>query len=209
MGISFSHMSTEESETQIFSESVEMAGNSYDNNTSDINEDEFYETSEGQVTRDREQEMLEFKKQLAVKREQRREIIAKHREEKEILKKTLNIEIQAKEITLEENKKLKEILKQHNIAYDDIEINNEEDTNIMTIVKKLQEELEVFKENNKILRKELAESNLSLQSANSDIANLNFQNIESMKHIKALKEVVTVSKTMIGLREQQLHEVNT
>ncbi|GBP71994.1 hypothetical protein EVAR_38673_1 [Eumeta japonica] len=153
----------------------------------------------------RTREMIAFKEQLAIKREQRRAILARHRAEKESLKKCLENEQKARRDLSEENKLLRELLMKHDIDID-LSYREKEEVSIHDTIKSMREEFDVLRENNKRLRKELAESNLSLQQTNTDLTSLQCQNIEFTKQISALKEVITVSKTMIKLREQQLNE---
>lgn len=206
MGVASSR-SVATGEVDIGSESETMAENLTSNDdVVDIDEDEFYDTSQELPPRNVNHEIEEFNKQLALKREQRREVLAKHREEKENLKKNLAFEREAKREVNEENRRLKELLKVHNIEVPD-EILASEDSDIRATIAQMQEEFEKLRDSNNRLRRDLAEANLSLQSANSDIASLNRYNVESTKQINALKEVISVSKTMINLREQQLNEV--
>lgn len=209
MGNGFSRTPTGES--YVDAEIDEMAGNSSscDNETSDTQE-EFHDTcdtAEDEYTRAREHEMIEFNKVLALKREQRREVIAKHKTEKENLKKSLENERKLREAKSAENEILKDILKQHNITIPETTQVQTQEGDIMTAVNEMKEDLEKLKNNNSKLRRDLAESNLALQTANTDILNLNYENVESRKQIQALKDVVSVSKTMINLREEQLNEL--
>ncbi|XP_004928304.1 myosin heavy chain, cardiac muscle isoform [Bombyx mori] len=153
----------------------------------------------------REDEMNEFKKQLNIKREQRKEILSRHRTEKENLEKSLHDERVYTIELCECNKQLRELLIRNNIEIPE-NLRQPDDTHDISLaVVQLKDEFEKLKSLNNKLRQDLADSNKSLQDANSDIADLHAQNRESMKQISALKEVVTASKTMINLREDQLN----
>ncbi|CAH0625529.1 unnamed protein product [Chrysodeixis includens] len=155
----------------------------------------------------KEEEMNEFRKQLDIKREQRRQILARHRAEKEELEKSLQNEKAAKLELYESNKLLCELLSKNNIEIPDNLLHLKGNCELTDALVHMREEFEELKENNLRLRKNLSEANRSLQGAYSEIADLNEQNTESIKQIRALKEVVTVSKTMISLREQQLNDL--
>lgn len=156
----------------------------------------------------KEEEMNEFRKQLDIKREQRKQILARHRSEKEELEKALQNEKAAKLELYESNKLLCELLTNHNIEIPDNLLHLKGNCELTDALAKITEEFEGLKANNLNLRKDLSETNRALQEAYTDIADLNVQNRESIKQIRALKEVVTVSKTMISLREEQLNDVS-
>ncbi|RVE42522.1 hypothetical protein evm_012830 [Chilo suppressalis] len=164
-----------------------------------INEDE----NRAQI---REEEMVQFRKQLSIKREQRRQILDRHKSEKVELEKALNDERKCRLELFETNKLLRELLMKNNIEIPEIQ-SSYENSDLSSTIAQMREEFEILKTNNNKLRRDLAESNNTLQNAYSDIADLNAQNIEALKQISALKEVVSVSKTMIALREQQLDEL--
>ncbi|CAH1636832.1 unnamed protein product [Spodoptera littoralis] len=155
----------------------------------------------------KEEEMNEFRKQLDIKREQRRQILARHRTEKEELEKALQSEKAAKLELFESNKLLCELLLRNNIEIPDNLIHLKGNCELTDALAKMTEEFDDLKANNLKLRKDLSETNRALQEAYTDIADLNQQNTESIKQIRALKEVVSVSKTMISLREQQLNDL--
>ncbi|XP_013194955.2 thyroid receptor-interacting protein 11 [Amyelois transitella] len=178
----------------------EEAEQFHDTIDEDINDDEARAKA-------KEDEMVEFRKQLDIKREQRKQILARHRSEKEELEKALEKERKSKLELYESNKHLRELLANNKIDIPESLQSNKENLELTNTILQMKEEFENLRSNNIKLRKDLAESNSSLQNAFTDIAELNAQNIESMKHINALKEVVTVSKTMINLREQQLSEL--
>lgn len=156
----------------------------------------------------KEEEMNEFRKQLDIKREQRRQILARHRAEKEELEKSLQNEKAEKLELYESNKLLCELLSKNNIEIPDNLLHLKGNCELTDALVHMRAEFEDLKENNLRLRKNLSETNQALQGAYSEIADLNEQNTESIKQIRALKEVVTVSKTMISLREQQLNDVS-
>ncbi|XP_026752650.2 putative protein tag-278 [Galleria mellonella] len=191
--------------------------NMCDSNETKINEDieEFFDTiDENELINEekirakaKEDEMIEFHKQLDMKRELRKQILARHRTEKEELEKCLENERKSKLDLYESNKQLREILIKNNIEIPEQLQESQDNSELTNTILQMKNEFEKLRSNNNNLRKNLAESNSALQSAFSDIADLNSQNTESIKHINALKEVVTVSKTMINLREQQLNEL--
>lgn len=156
----------------------------------------------------REEGMAEFRKQLDIKREQRKAILARHRTEKEALEKALATEKKSNLEMSENNKLLRELLLQNNIEVPEELKSSKEDAEVLNAIAGISEEVDQLKTSNRKLRMGLAESNNALQGAYSDMADLTAQNVELMKTINALKEVVRVSKTMIGLREEQLTQVS-
>lgn len=176
------------------------------------NADEFHDTIDNMETQEarakaKAEEMEEFRRQLEIKREQRREILNRHKTEKRELEKALESERKFKLEVYETNRMLRELLTRNSIDIPENLQNSREVADITIIIDNMNEEFKTLKANNNRLRRDLAESNRALQGANSDIADLQTQNTESIKHINALKEVVSVSKTMINLREGQLNEV--
>lgn len=171
--------------------------------------EEYHDTiDEGEArSRAKEEELEEFRRELNIKREQRKVILSRHRNEKKELEKALETEKKAKLEAHENNKQLRELLLKNNLEIPENLQSSKEDSSLVDTIVEMQEEFEKLKENNNQLRRGLTESNSSLQNAYSDIADLTGQNREAIKQIQALKEVVTVSKTMISLREQQLNEV--
>ncbi|KPJ20022.1 hypothetical protein RR48_07487 [Papilio machaon] len=155
----------------------------------------------------KEEEMKEFRKQLNIKREQRREILSRHRNEKKELEKSLKNEIVLKIELAEQNKFLRDLLNKNNIEIPEELDACKENINVGETVLQMKDELEKIKSNNNKLRVQLAMTNNALQNAYSDMTELSAQNTESFKQIKSLKEVITVSKTMINLREEQLNEL--
>lgn len=177
------------------------------------NADEFHDTIDNIEIREsrakaKAEEMEEFRKQLEIKREQRREILNRHKTEKQELEKALESEKKHRLEVYETNRMLRELLTRNSIHIPEDLQNSKEVADVTTIIDKMNEEFETLKANNNRLRRDLVESNHALQGANSDIADLQTQNTESIKHINALKEVVSVSKTMINLREDQLNKVS-
>ncbi|CAK1582713.1 unnamed protein product [Parnassius mnemosyne] len=171
--------------------------------------EEFHDTvsEDDNRAKRREEELDEFKKQLTIKREQRKEILLRHRTEKKELEKSLENEIRAKLELAEKNKLLRELLTKNNIDIPEELQASKENSDVLNAILQMKEEVEKLKFNNNKLRCELANSNNALQDAYSDIADLSAQNTESIKQINSLKEVINVSKTMINLREQQLNEL--
>lgn len=157
----------------------------------------------------KEEEMTEFKRQLTFKREQRREILARHRTEKEELERSLQREKAVKLELLQNNKLLCELLTRNGINIPENLEASEQNSELSDTLIQMREDFIKIKSNNTQLRKDLAETNSALQLAYSDISDLRAENIESIKQIRALKEVVAVSKTMITLREQQLNELKS
>lgn len=193
------------------SESETMEDNSclHDNYTSVI-EEQFHDTlSDDSETRAKikEEEMNEFRKELDIKREQRKEILGRHRAEKKALENALQNEIETKVELCESNQLLRELLIKNNIEVPENLRYNNEKSYIANSISHMREEIEKLRSSNIKLRCDLASSNSALQTAYTDIADLSAQNTESIKQVNALKEVISVSKTMIKLREQQLNEL--
>jgi DNA repair exonuclease SbcCD ATPase subunit len=191
------------------SETMSTTSDSRDQEDSEVNDEVFLDAIKDDEARakSKEDEMVEFRKELSIKREQRRQILDRHRSEKQELEKSLNQEKKSRMELSEANKLLRELLTQNNIEIPDVLQVSSENYDLINTITQMKEEFEDLKTNNNKLRSDLAHSNSALQNAYSDIADVNAQNIESMKQISALKEVVTVSKTMINLREEQLNEV--
>lgn len=179
-------------------------------NDDPVTEEQFHDTisdDEDTRTKNKEREMNEFRKQLSIKREQRKEILARHRTEKKDLESALREEKESKVQLCETNKLLRGLLIKNNIDIPESIENSEEKSYIAESISQMRTEIDKLKSNNNKLRCDLANSNHALQAAYTDIAELSAQNTESIKQVNALKEVITVSKTLIGLREQQLNEV--
>lgn len=177
-------------------------GNLNDNDSADS------ETSAEERKTIREEALSEFKRELTKKREQRKEILLKHRSEKEQLQQSLASESMAKLELLRKNNALRELLQNNSIAIPEELKSNTDDGDLLATVVEMRDEMEKIKKSNLKLRRDLTEANSSLQNAYSDIADLHVQNTESLEQISALKEVITISKSLIGLREQQLNEVS-
>ncbi|XP_047997925.1 CAP-Gly domain-containing linker protein 1 isoform X1 [Leguminivora glycinivorella] len=205
MGNAFSTYSAREGATDVISESETMS----DSTTPFEDAQEFHDTIDDDEARvkAKEEEMDEFTKQLSLKREQRKLILARHRAEKEQLEKSLEEANKAKLALQENNRMLRDLLATNNIEIPENLKASDEIAELSGAIASMAEEFEALKSSNNKLRRTLADSNVSLQHAYSEIADLNVQNTESIKHINALKEVITVSKTMINLREQQLNEL--
>ncbi|CAH2248073.1 jg12757 [Pararge aegeria aegeria] len=175
-----------------------------------VPEEQFYDTvSDDEDTRARlkKEEMNEFRKQLSVKREQRREILARHRTEKKKLENALQNEVKSKIDLCESNRLLRELLVKNNVEIPEDLKGVQQQSYITDSISHMAEEIDRLKSTNVSLRCELAKTNNALQEAYSDMADLSAQNSASIKQVNALKEVVSVSKTMISLREQQLNEL--
>ncbi|XP_041981448.1 putative leucine-rich repeat-containing protein DDB_G0290503 [Aricia agestis] len=189
---------------------VNVNGDSEMGDPRDDDNEDFYDTVEDyQDARNRrkEEQLNEFKKQLDIKREQRRNILDRHRAEKKNLEEDLNEERKSKLELLKQNKILQDLLQANNIEIPESCRASTEYEDFLKIIEKMNEDVEVLKTNNNRLRSDLANSNKALQEANSDIASLSAQNTESIKQINALKEVIAVTKTMMNLRENQLLEL--
>lgn len=215
MGSVLSSAATKERNTENIGSQPTILSNTSDQDMEIDEAEQFHDTIDEDVydnearAKAKEEEMVEFRRQLDIKREQRRQILTRHRNEKEELEKALESERKSKIELYESNKQLHELLTRNNIDIPETLQSSKEHLELRNTISQMKEEFEKLRTNNNKLRKDLAESNSSLQNAFTDIAELNAQNIESMKHITALKEVVAVSKTMINLREQQLTEVGT
>lgn len=194
----------------VTSESETMNKDASDNTSDDNTEEEFHDAANEDDSRiqAKEEEMNEFRKQLSIKREQRKEILTRHRSEKEQLEKSLKEEREAKLELCQKNEQLRELLLKNNIEVPET-LPPSESSELSDTILQMREEFDKLRADNIKLRRDLAEANNTLQGAYSDMADLSGQNIESMKQIQALKEVVSVSKTLIGLREGQLNEVST
>lgn len=202
--------STSDNNSPSESETMEDVSCLHDNDQP-VNEEQFHDTvSDYEETRAKikEAEMSEFKKELDRKREQRKIILDRHREEKKALENALQNEIESKVELCERNQLLRELLIKNNIDVPEYLQSNNEKSYIADSISHMREEIEKLKTNNIKLRCDLVNSNSALQTAYADIAELSAQNTESIKQVSALKEVISVSKTMINLREQQLNEVN-
>lgn len=199
--------------TEAHSESLTMdATNASCDNDNQSNSDEFHDANndsdDNARVKAREDALSEFTKDLSVKREQRKAILARHRAEKEDLEKSLANEIKNNMNLQETNKILRDLLIENNINVPEEIKFSAENAEVKRAIELMNQEVEKARTNNIKLRRELAESNRALQSAFSDIADLNTQNTESIKQINALKEVISVSKTLMGLREEQLTAVS-
>lgn len=202
--------STLNNNTNSESETMEDDSCLRDNDTSVI-EEQFHDTlSDDSETRAKikEQEMNEFRKELDIKREQRKEILSRHRAEKKALENALQNEIETKVELCESNQLLRQLLIKNNIDVPENLYDSNEKSYIASSISQMREEIEKLRSSNVKLRCDLASSNSALQTAYTDIADLSAQNTESIKQVNALKEVISVSKTMIKLREQQLNEVS-
>ncbi|XP_047517223.1 putative leucine-rich repeat-containing protein DDB_G0290503 [Pieris napi] len=175
----------------------------------DFLEEQFHDTvsEDEERAKVKEEEMNEFKKELSLKREQRREILAKHKSDKLRLENALEEERKSKLELYEQNRHLRDILLRNDIEIPENLPNYNEYSMFKDTLDQLTQDMENQRANNIKLRCDLASSHTALQAAFSEMADLSAQNTESLKQIKALKEVVAVSKTLISLREDQLTEL--
>ncbi|XP_050677405.1 myosin heavy chain, non-muscle [Leptidea sinapis] len=202
--------------SDIVSSDSDTMENSNDTSSNDLASEEFHDTVDDNDdeynkarAKIREKEMSDFNAQLSIQREKRKEILEYHRSQKKSLENALNEERKLKLDVCEENNLLRELLAANNIELPSAIAENKNDSSVKDAVLKLTEEIESLKSNNNKLRCDLASSNNTLQAAYSEMNSLSAQNSESMNQIRALKEVVSVSKTMISLREEQLIELKT
>ncbi|XP_022118988.2 GRIP and coiled-coil domain-containing protein 2 [Pieris rapae] len=175
----------------------------------DFPEEQFHDTvsEDEERSKVKEEEMNEFKRELSLKREQRREILAKHKSDKLRLENALEEERKSKLKLYEQNRHLRDILLRNDIEIPENLPNYKEYSMFKDTLDQLTQDMENQRANNIKLRCDLASSHSALQAAFSEMADLSAQNTESLKQIKALKEVVAVSKTLISLREDQLTEL--
>lgn len=151
-------------------------------------------------------EMEEFKKQLLAKREARRKIIAERSRELQKLKQQLEDEKKAREEVEDENKRLRTLIAENSCGARAPEQAVPSDDFLATL-EDLQQRIDELKEQNKAIRCELAECNMTNQSVMADLALVNKENFELRKHIDSLKDVNKVSKDMLSIRETQLTQV--
>lgn len=143
----------------------------------------------------KEQTLEEFKEELRIKREQRQSAIADLRNEVSSLRQQVSEE-------KEQNRRLK----QENICGCSAE---EMIENIaMALANDEYDEREHQSSSNITTKRELANVQLSLQLANSEILSLQAELNVRQKQTDTLKEVNAVSKQMIQIREDQLNQVN-
>lgn len=151
-------------------------------------------------------EMEEFKTQLLAKREARRKIIAERSKELQKLKQQLDEEKKARELVEDENKRLRTLIAENNHGARAPEQAVPGD-DFLASLEDLQRRIDELKEQNKAIRCELAECNMTNQSVMADLALVNKENFEMRKHIDSLKDVNKVSKDMLAIREAQLTQV--
>lgn len=152
-------------------------------------------------------EMEEFRKQLLIKREARRKIIAERSREMQKLKQQLEEEKRAREEVIDENTRLRALIAQNSSASVGEPLPERND-DIRTSLENLEIQIQEMRDQNKCIRCELAECNLTHQSVVEELALVNKENIELRKHVDSLKEVNKVSKDMLSIRESQLNQVN-
>ncbi|KAG5879174.1 hypothetical protein JTB14_037432 [Gonioctena quinquepunctata] len=162
------------------------------------------------LSEENEEKLNEFKLELARKHEKRREIINEKRKEMEDLKQEVlrlrreNEELRnsglAKELETrkedsrnEENTRLRE--------------ENEELKAHLDEQSKLLQESEFNMDKNRELRKNITELQTDLQSLNSRLLDFENEKQEYRKHVVALKDVISVSKQMVKIKETEVQEL--
>ncbi|XP_077288129.1 uncharacterized protein LOC143912702 [Arctopsyche grandis] len=151
-------------------------------------------------------EMEEFRKQLLIKREARRKIIAERSSEMQKLKQQLEEEKRAREEVINENTRLRALIAQNSSASLGEPVPERND-DIRTSLEDLENQIQEMREQNKCIRCELAKCNLTHQSVVEELTLVNKENIELRKHVDSLKEVNKVSKDMLSIRESQLNQL--
>lgn len=148
----------------------------------------------------KEQTLEEFKEELRIKREKRQSAIADLRNEITSLRQQL----------LEEKEKNKCLKEGRNCSTYSVAKSMETEEiiqDIATAINQNDETEQVENTSNITLKRELANVQLSLQLANSEILSLQAELNVRQKQTDTLKEVNTVSKQMIQIREDQLNQV--
>lgn len=149
----------------------------------------------------REQTLEEFKEELRIKREKRQSAIADLRNEITSLRQQLS-----------EEKEVNRRMKQEKMCGTSANAESVETEEILediaTAIAENDEPEQVQSRSNITLKRELANVQLSLQLANSEILSLQAELSVRQKQTDTLKEVNTVSKQMIKIREDQLNQVN-
>lgn len=143
------------------------------------------------------EKLNEFKLELARKHEKRRELIAEKKLEMQQLRdELLNL------------RKENDELKKSTVLVNDAEIEALRSENI-ELKSKLErsENLESLSGLNKELKMTIAEMQLELQNLNTEILDFEQERQEYKEHVVALKDVITVSKQMLLIREAQMKEV--
>lgn len=149
----------------------------------------------------KEQTLEEFKEELRIKREKRQSAISDLRNEITSLRQQLSEE---KEI----NKHLKQGTSCGASSVAECLETEEIIEDIATAINENDEPEQVHNRSNITLKRELANVQLSLQLATSEILSLQAELNVRQKQTDTLKEVNTVSKQMIRIREDQLNQVN-
>lgn len=139
------------------------------------------------VTRpDKENQSLEeFKEELRVKREKRQNAIAELRNEITSLRSQLAAEKALNQQLIDEKNCIRH---NDNDAIDASHSINADQSNMLRI--------------------ELADVQLALQTANSEILRLTSELAGTRRQVNALKDVIAASKEMVEIREAQLHQVS-
>lgn len=149
-------------------------------------------TSVAATTNEKETQSLEeFKEELRVKREKRQNAIAELRNEISTLRNQLAAEkMLNKQLCDEKNCISRNI---------DVRIDDNIDGSA---------EIENTPSNDRTLRIQLADVQLSLQNANGEILRLTSELAATKKQVNALKDVIAASKEMVEIRETQLQQVS-
>lgn len=146
----------------------------------------------------KEQTLEEFKEELRIKREKRQSAIADLRNEITSLRQQLNeerdINRELKRERMSSSSSDSERLQTEEIIEDTVTTINENDEPRQSQIS---------------LKSELANVQLSLQLANSEVLSLQAELNVRQKQTDTLKEVNAVSKQMIQIKEDQLNQVNT
>lgn len=145
----------------------------------------------------KEQTLEEFKEELRIKREKRQNAIADLRNEITNLRQQLN-----------EEKEMNRQLRRENLCSSST---NSELVGPEEIIEDIATAIDVYDKPHQSqieLKSELANVQLSLQLANSEILSLQAELNVRQKQTDTLKEVNAVSKQMIRIKEDQLSQVN-
>ncbi|KAJ6635781.1 hypothetical protein Bhyg_14367 [Pseudolycoriella hygida] len=181
---------------EVIDESCEKCENVNNENRSEISDVSDSKTDIQNVQR-KEQTLEEFKEELRIKREKRQSAIADLRNEIISLRQQLS-----------EEKEINRQLKQANgcSSAEAKRLDTEEIKEDIAAAINENDEPEQNK-GNVTLRRELANLQLSLQLANSEILSLQAELNVRQKQTDTLKEVNAVSKKMIQIREDQLNQM--
>lgn len=153
MGNILSSATAREGEANVVSESNIINDTSVAADMMNAEEEKLQEQLEDEAhAKAKKEEMTEFIKQLNIKREQRREILARHRSEKDELEKSLQAERVAKVELHDNNRKLRELLIMNNIEIPDDIQTSKEYCGLTEVVAHMSTEFEKLKGlNNKLI----------------------------------------------------------